>query len=61
MISQYINKLSIEYQTGSAIEHTYREHNQELDECYNKRTFINDKECIEFLFGLYERYIEESQ
>lgn len=31
-----------------------------VDKCYTNKTFKNDKERIEFLFELYEQYIEEN-
>lgn len=30
-----------------------------LDPCCTKKKFKNDKECIEFLFELYEEYLDE--
>ncbi|MEA3370834.1 MAG: type IIL restriction-modification enzyme MmeI [Campylobacterota bacterium] len=31
---------------------------QALDKCYTTKSFKNDKERIEFLFELYEKYLE---
>ena len=30
-----------------------------VDKCYTTKTFKNDKERIEFLFELYEKYLTE--
>jgi len=32
---------------------------QAVDKCYTNKAFKNDKERIEFLFELYEKYLNE--
>ena len=40
------------------LKKAHQELDKAVDKCYTKRTFKNDKERIEFLFGLYEEYVE---
>lgn len=41
------------------LKKAHQELDKAVDRCYTKRTFKNDKERIEFLFGLYEEYIAD--
>ena len=41
------------------LKKAHQELDKAVDKCYTKRTFKSDKERIEFLFGLYEEYVEE--
>jgi hypothetical protein len=40
------------------LKKAHQELDKAVDKCYTKRTFKSDKERIEFLFGLYEEYVE---
>ena len=40
------------------LKKAHQELDRAVDKCYTKRTFKSDKERIEFLFGLYEEYVE---
>jgi len=40
------------------LKKAHQELDKAVDKCYSKRVFKNDKERIEFLFGLYEEYID---
>lgn len=39
------------------LKKAHQELDKAVDKCYTKRTFKSDKERIEFLFGLYEKYV----
>jgi hypothetical protein len=41
------------------LKKAHQELDKAVDKCYTKRTFKSDKERIEFLFDLYEKYIAE--
>ena len=41
------------------LKKAHQELDKAVDRCYGSRNFKSDKERIEFLFGLYEGYIEE--
>ncbi len=43
------------------LKKVHQELDKAVDKCYTKRTFKSDKERIEFLFGLYEGYVGDSQ
>ena len=40
------------------LKKAHQELDRAVDKCYTKRTFKSDKERIEFLFGLYEEYVD---
>lgn len=42
------------------LKKAHQELDKAVDNCYGTKSFKNDKERIEFLFGLYEEYLNES-
>jgi len=41
------------------LKKAHQELDKAVDKCYTSKSFKSDKERIEFLFGLYEGYLEE--
>ena len=39
------------------LKKAHQELDKAVDNCYGTKSFKNDKERIEFLFGLYEEYL----
>lgn len=45
--------------SSNEIKKAHQELDRAVDRCYINKSFKNDRECIEFLFELYEKYIKE--